>query len=84
MFVCEFRGRSSAEGGKNVKPGKNSIFLKNCKMVILVENWKNLCISDDETDFTFEFVSRILVTPLNFVGFQGSQNFTFFETSSVE
>ena len=28
------------KGGKNVKPRKNSIFLKNCKTVISVENRK--------------------------------------------
>ena len=27
-------------GGENVKPEKNSIFLKKGKMVISVENWK--------------------------------------------
>ena len=38
--VCEFRGRNSVKGGKNVKIGKNSIFLKNGKTVISVENQK--------------------------------------------
>ena len=40
-------------------------------------------MSNDETDFTVEFVLRNLVTPLNFIGFQDSQNVTFFETSGV-
>ena len=38
--MCEFRGQNSVKGGKNVKPGKNSIFLKKDKTVILVENRK--------------------------------------------
>ena len=52
--MCEFRGRNSfkgrgeggggggggGEGGKNVQPGKNSIFLKKGKMVISVRNRK--------------------------------------------
>ena len=36
--VCEFRGRNYVKAGKNVKPGKNSIFLKKGKTVILVGN----------------------------------------------
>ena len=47
-YVHEFRGRNSVKGGggggggggENVKPEKNSIFLKNGKTVILVENQK--------------------------------------------
>ena len=42
-YVCEFRGRNSVKGGgggENVKAEKNSIFLKNGKMVISIENWK--------------------------------------------
>ena len=39
-YVCEFRGRNSVKRGENVKPEKNSIFLKKGKTVILVENWK--------------------------------------------
>ena len=37
---CEFRGRNSIKGGKNVKPGKNSFFLNRGKKVISVENQK--------------------------------------------
>ena len=40
MYVREFRGRNSVRGGENVKPEKNSIFLKNGKTVISVENQK--------------------------------------------
>ena len=40
--MCEFRGQNSVKGGggggENVKPGKNSFFLKNGKTVILIEN----------------------------------------------
>ena len=41
-YVCEFRGRNSVKGGggENVKPEKNSIFLKKGKTVILIENRK--------------------------------------------
>ena len=45
-YVREFQGRNSFKGGggggggENVKPEKNSIFLKNGKMVISVENRK--------------------------------------------
>ena len=39
-YVREFRGRNSVKGGKNVKPEKNSIFLKKGKTVISVENRK--------------------------------------------
>ena len=39
VYVREFRGRNSVKGG-NVKPEKNSTFLKNGKTVILVENRK--------------------------------------------
>ena len=47
-YVREFRGRNSVKGGggggggggENLKPGKNSIFLKKGKTVILVENRK--------------------------------------------
>ena len=40
-YVREFRGRNSVEGrGENVKPEKNSNFLKKGKAVILVENRK--------------------------------------------
>ena len=52
-------------------------------MVILVENPKFFYISDDETDFSVEIVSRNLATTLNFVEFQGGQDFTFFEAWSV-
>ena len=39
-YVREFRGRNSFKGGGgNVKPEKNSIFLKKGKTVISVENW---------------------------------------------
>ena len=34
-------------------------------------------------DFTVEFVSRNLVTLLNFVKFQDSRNFMFFEAPGV-
>ena len=64
--VCEFRGRHSikeggggGEGGReggNVKPRKNSIFLKkNGKTVILVGNKKLSRYL--ETDFIVKFVS---------------------------
>ena len=43
-------------------------------MVILVK-----IISDDETDFTVEIVSRNLTTMSNFIESRDSQNFTFFE-----
>ena len=39
-YVCGISGTKFCEEGKNVKPGKNSIFLKNGKTVILVENRK--------------------------------------------
>ena len=40
-YVREFRGRNFVKGGgENVKPEKNSIFLKKGKMVISVENRK--------------------------------------------
>ena len=40
-YVHEFRGRNSVKGGgENVKPEKNSIFLKKGKTVISVENRK--------------------------------------------
>ena len=43
MVVCEFRGRNSVKGGKNVKSGKkNSIFLKKGKTIISIENRKIL------------------------------------------
>ena len=38
---------------------------------------------DDETDFTFEIVSRNLATTSNFVDFRDNWNFTFFKTSRV-
>ena len=37
-YVREFRGRNSVKGEENVKPEKNSIFLKNGQTVISVEN----------------------------------------------
>ena len=44
VFVCssvyEFRGQNSVKRGKNVKPGKNSHFLKKGKTVVSVRNWK--------------------------------------------
>ena len=44
MFVCasmcEFWEQNSVNEGNNVKPGKNSIFLKNGKKLISVENRK--------------------------------------------
>ena len=39
-YVREFQGRNSVKGGGNVKPEKNSIFLKKGKIVISVENRK--------------------------------------------
>ena len=41
-YVREFRGQNSVKRGEggNVKPEKNSIFLKKGKTVILVENRK--------------------------------------------
>ena len=40
-------------------------------------------ISDDETDFTVGIVSQNLATTSNFVEFQNSRNFTFFEAPRV-
>ena len=40
VLVCVNFGDEILLRGKNVKPGKSSILLKNGKMVILVENWK--------------------------------------------
>ena len=37
--------------------------------------------SDDETNCTIGIVSRNLATQSNFVGFQDSWNFTYFETT---
>ena len=54
--VCDLQGRNSVKGGKHVKPGKNSIFLKKGKTVISVGNLEIFYISDDETDFTIEIV----------------------------
>ena len=39
-YVCGISRTNSVNGGKNVKPGKNSIFLKKGKTVISVENRK--------------------------------------------
>ena len=83
MCMCvEFRNEILLRG-KNVKPEKKSIFLKNGKTVILVGNLIIFLISDDEMDCTIEIVSRNLVTQSTFVEFQDSQNFTFFEAPSV-
>ena len=38
----------------------------------------------DETDFIVGIISQNLDTYSNFIGFQDSQNFTFFEAPSVE
>ena len=40
-MCVEFQGRNSVKGGENVKPEKNSIFLKNGKTVISVKNRKS-------------------------------------------
>ena len=40
VLVCVNLGDEILLRGKNVKPGKNSIFLKNGKTVILIENRK--------------------------------------------
>ena len=42
------------------------------KMVISVEKPKFFYISDDETNFSVEIVSRNLAIKSNFVGFRGS------------
>ena len=39
-YVREFWRRNSVKGGENIKPDKNSIFLKKGKTVISVENRK--------------------------------------------
>ena len=39
-YVCGISMTNSVKGGKNVKPGKNSIFLEKGKTVISVENRK--------------------------------------------
>ena len=52
-------------------------------MVISAENSEFFYISDDETDFSVEIVSRNLATTSNFVEFRGGQNFTFFEAWGV-
>ena len=39
-YVCEFWGRNFVKRGGNEKPKKNSIFLKNGKTVISIENRK--------------------------------------------
>ena len=41
VLVCVNFGVEILLRGKNVKPGKNSIFMKNGKTVILVGNWKS-------------------------------------------
>ena len=61
------------------KTRENSNFLKKGKIVILAENLEFLYISDDETDFSVEIVSRNLATTSNFVRFRGGRDFTFFE-----
>ena len=48
-----------------------------------MENLEIFYISDDEMDFTVEFVSQNLVTQSNFVEFQDGWDFTFFEAPSV-
>ena len=58
--------------------GKTIIYV-----IVHVENLNILYISDDETDFTVGIVSQNLVTQSNFVGFQNSQNFTFFKATGV-
>ena len=40
-------------------------------------------ISDEKTDFTIGIISRNLATTSNFVEFQDSWNFTFFEAPRV-
>ena len=55
-----------------VKPRKNSIFLKNGKTVILVENRKFSRSWMKKMDFLVEFVSQNLVTPSNFIEFRDS------------
>ena len=45
-----------------------------------MENLKFFEISDDEMNFTVKFVSRNLITQLNFVEIRDTRNFTFFET----
>ena len=68
---------------KNVKLEKNSIFLKNGKTVISIENLKIFWISDGETAFTVGIVSQNIVTMSNFVGFRDGWTFTFFEASGL-
>ena len=57
--------------------------MKKGKTVILVENLEFFYILDDETGFTAGIASRNLAGQSNFVEFQGSRNFTFFETPGV-
>ena len=47
------------------------------------KNPKFFYISDDETDFSVEIVSRNLATTSNFVGFRGGRDFMFFEAWGV-
>ena len=67
----------------NCKTRENSNFLRNSKTVISIKDPEFFWISDDETDLTVEFVSRNLATTSNFVEFQNSRNFTFFEAPRV-
>ena len=52
-------------------------------MKIFAENPEFFYISDDETDFSIEIVSRNLTTTSNFVGYRGGRDFTFFEAWGV-
>ena len=83
MCMCvEFRDEILLRG-EECKTGENSIFINKGKTVISVENLKLFYISDDEMNFTVGIILQNLVTQLNFIGFQDSRNFTFFEAPNV-
>ena len=69
--------------GEECKTQKSSIFLKNGKTVISVENLEFFYISDEEIGFIIGIVSRNLLTQSNFVEFQDGLNFTFSEVLRV-
>ena len=84
--MCKFQGRNFLRRGECKTREKFNFFEKwqNGDCHIQVENLEFFYISDDETNFTVEIVSRNLVTQLNFVKFRDSKNFMFFYISSVE
>ena len=81
-MCIEFRDKILLRG-EECKTRENSNFLRKGKTIILIKNPEFFYISNDETDFTVEIVSRNLATTSNFVEFRDSRNFTFFETPIV-